>query len=106
MKARCGTRVSCDIPITAVSLDPLCPFSESCRVILVNPNGCTARISRPVEAGTPIRLQGLPVSKPVTARVTTCINLGEQERFWLLGLAIDEPGNVWGIDKVPADWGI
>jgi hypothetical protein len=30
--------------------------------------------------------------------------MGKHEGFWLLGLAIDEPGNVWGIDNVPADW--
>ncbi len=105
VKARCGTRVPCDIPVTAVSLDPVHPFSESCRVILANPNGCSVRISRAVQPGTPVRLQGLPVSRLVTARVTNCIDLGKYENLWLVGLEIDKPGNVWGIDNVPADWG-
>ncbi|HEX4786346.1 MAG TPA: hypothetical protein VH350_18545 [Candidatus Sulfotelmatobacter sp.] len=52
----------------------------------------------------PVRLKGLPVSKPVTARVTSCISLGKHETSFLLGLVIDEPGNVWGIENVPADW--
>ncbi len=104
VKTRSGTRVPCDIPVTVISLDPLYPFSELCRIILVNANGCTVRISRPAETGTPVRLQGLSVSKAVTARVTSCISLGKHERSFLLGLMIDEPGNVWGIENVPADW--
>jgi len=37
----------------------------------------------------------------VTARVVNCIAI---EKFWLLGLALDEPGNVWGIESPPNDW--
>jgi len=51
-----------------------------------------------------VRLQGLPGPETVIAKVTTCINLGKHENLWLLGLAIDEPGNIWGLDDVPADW--
>ena len=29
---------------------------------------------------------------------------GEYEKLWLLGLALDEPGNVWGIQSPPEDW--
>jgi len=104
VNARSGTRVPCDLLITVVSVDSPCAFSESCHVILVNPNGCAARISRAVAVGTMVRLQGLPVPEPVIARVTACINLGKGENLWLMGLAIDEPGNVWGLDDVPADW--
>jgi len=42
----------------------------------------------------------------VTARVVNCIQLGEYEKFWFLGLMLDEPGNVWGIASPPEDWGI
>jgi hypothetical protein len=28
----------------------------------------------------------------------------EGGKFWLLGLALDEPGNVWGIATPPEDW--
>jgi len=37
----------------------------------------------------------------VTARVVNCIPI---EKFWLLGLALDEPGNIWGIHSPPEDW--
>jgi hypothetical protein len=33
-----------------------------------------------------------------------CISPGEYEKFWILGLALDEPGNVWGIKQPPEDW--
>ena len=46
---------------------------------------------------------GLPTSSSVTAKVMNCIPLGG-ERFWVLGLALDEPANVWGVPSPPKDW--
>jgi hypothetical protein len=40
----------------------------------------------------------------VTARVVSCISLGDIEKRYLLGLALDEPGNVWDIRTPPQDW--
>jgi len=102
-QARGGTRIPCEIPATLINLDPLHPFSESCQILLVNLNGCAARTARPVEIGSAIQLQGLP-ARTVTARVVTCTSLGEFEKIWLLGLVLDEPGNVWGIETLPDDW--
>ena len=51
-----------------------------------------------------MRLEGLPAGASVTARVVNCISMGEYEKLWLLGLALDEPGNVWGIQSPPEDW--
>jgi len=36
--------------------------------------------------------------------VVNCSSLGQYEKFCLLGLALDELGNVWGIEKPPEDW--
>ena len=101
---RSGTRISCEIPITLTGLDGAEPFSEPCLILLVNPQGCAARFGRPLETGTAVRLEGLPTGTRVTARVVNCITIGEYEKFWLLGLALDEPGNVWGIQTPPEDW--
>jgi hypothetical protein len=30
--------------------------------------------------------------------------MGQYEKLWLLALALDEPGNVWGIQSPPEDW--
>jgi len=58
-----------------------------------------------VATGTAVLLNGLPLGAEIAARVVNCISLGEYEKLWLLGLALDEAGNVWGIEQVPEDWG-
>jgi hypothetical protein len=86
------------------SLDATHWFCESGLVILANQHGCGVRISRPVEVNTALLLEGLPGEKMVSARVVNCISLGEYERFWLLGMELRDPGNVWGIETPPDDW--
>lgn len=101
---RSGTRIPCEIPIILTSADSAHPFSEPCLIILVNPQGCAVRCRRPLEIGAAVQLEGLPADTRVTARVVNSIRIGEYTRFWLLGLALDEPGNVWGVETPPADW--
>lgn len=84
--------------------DPAEPLSGTCVVILVNPQGCAVRFGQPLAVGTKVRLERLPRGGSVTARVVNCISMGEYEKLWLLGLALDEPGNVWGIPSPPDDW--
>ena len=103
-EVRRGTRVTCEIEITLTSLDPAHPFSEPSRTLLVNPQGCAVRFRRPLEIGATVRLDDLPAGTSVTARVVNCIPIGDYEKFWLLGLALDEPGYVWGIQSPPEDW--
>jgi len=104
IEVRAGTRIPCEIPITLTSLDAAHPFSEPGWIILANLRGCATRLGRPVEVGVSVRLLGLPAMTEVTARVVNCISFGEQAKFWLLGLALNEPGNVWGIQAPPEDW--
>ena len=101
---RRSTRIPCEIPVILTGMDPNRPFSHECLVILVNPQGCAARSGHPLAVGTAVRLEGLPASTNVTARVANCISMGEVEKLWLLGLALDQPGNVWGIQSPPEDW--
>lgn len=103
-EVRGGTRIPCEIPITLISPDPAHPVSESCHIVLVNLRGCAARSRGSVAVGTTVHLQGLPTTAQVTGKVVNCISLGEHEKLWLLGLALDEPGNVWGIPTPPDDW--
>lgn len=103
-RTRRGTRIPCEIPIRLTSLNPDCPFSEPCLVILINLWGCAARFRRPLEIGAAVRLEDLPSKTNVTARVVNSISLGEYEKSWLLGLALDEPGDVWGVETPPEDW--
>jgi len=103
--ARSSTRVPCKIPATLTSLDPHQPLSDACLIILVNPQGCAARFYHPLMVGTAVRLLGLPANISVTAKVVNCISIGS-EKLWLLGLALDEPGDVWGIQSPPEDWAL
>jgi hypothetical protein len=50
-------------------------------------------------------LNDLPNGKSVTARVANCVALGAGSKCWVVGLVLDEPGNIWGIHPAPADWG-
>jgi CheY-like chemotaxis protein len=101
---RQGTRINCEIPLTLISLDPAHPFSGSCLAILANPNGCAVRCTHWLDVGTAVRLEGLPTGSVITARVVNCISLGPYEKVRILGLALDTPGNVWGIKNPPEDW--
>ena len=103
---RRGTRINCKISLTLSGICVASPFSEPGTAILVNPQGCAVRFGRSLEVGTEVRLEGLPGGTNVTARVVNCISPGKYENFWLLGLALDEPGNVWGIGTPPDDWQI
>jgi hypothetical protein len=102
--SRGGTRVLCEIPVVVTSLDPQHPISRPGQVILANMGGCAVRSPQPLPIGTVVHLNDLPMTKEVAARVVNCISLGEYEKLWLLGLALVEPANVWGIDPEPDDW--
>lgn len=101
---RGGTRIPCEISVTLTSHDPRTPFSQQCLVILANLRGCAVRSPEPIPIGTEVYLAGLLVQHEVATHVVSCISLGRFEHLWLLGLALNEPGNVWGIENVPADW--
>lgn len=103
---RSGTRIKCEIPVRLDFLDSVDLPSEPCQIIVVNPQGCGLRIARRLEIGTRVRLEGLPEKRRVDARVVNRISLGEYEKSWFLVLALDEPGNVWGIESPPEDWQI
>lgn len=103
--SRRSTRVRWEIPIRLTSLDPAHPFMEKGQTLVVNPQGCGVKLSRPVEVGTAVQLDGLPGVGSVTAHVANCISLGAESKLWLLGLALDQPGNVWGVQSPPDDWG-
>ena len=102
---RRSTRIRWETPVTLTSVDPAQTFSVQAQTLVVNPQGCGVRSPREIAAGTAVRLQGLPEGGSVSASVVNCISLGTEEKLWLLGLALDEPGNVWGVQAPPEDWG-
>jgi hypothetical protein len=101
---RRSTRVRAQIPLRVTSLDPAIQFSESGHTLVVNTQGCGVRLSRALEPGLAVSLDELPAQEGVPARVANCVPLGSGGQWWMVGIALDEPGNIWGIHPTPADW--
>jgi hypothetical protein len=48
----------------------------------------------------------LPGGGSVTARVASCLPLGSDGKYFLIGAALYTHGNVWGIADPPEDWNV
>lgn len=101
---RHGTRIRVVVPVCVTTLDPKAEFSERTTTLVVNLEGCGLTLSRPLERGTAVRLNELPNGRSATARVANCIPVGKTADRWLVGMALDNPDNIWGIEVPPEDW--
>ena len=104
-KERRKTRVRVEIPVRVTALPPAPAFSEDAHTLVVNPHGCGVKLSQAVAIQTRVRLDGLPGGVGVNARVASCLPLGAGGKAFLVGLALETIGNVWGLQAPPADWG-
>jgi hypothetical protein len=102
--ARRSTRVRVEIPVTVISLDRKHPFSAKCLALVVSPQGCGFRASQSLPLETPVLLNDLPGGGSASARVATCLPLGNDKKYFLIGVALYNHGNVWGIANPPEDW--
>lgn len=103
---RRSTRIRVEIPVAVTSLDRLRPFAEKCEVVIVSAQGCGFRSPNALPLETPILLGDLPGGGSVTGRVANCLPLGEDGKYFLIGVALYTHGNVWGIANPPEDWGV
>jgi len=101
---RRSTRIRAQIPVRVTSLDPAVEFTEHCHTLVVNTEGCGVRLSRPLQPGLPILLDELPGGGAAQALVASCVPLGSEGKYWLVGIALEQPGNIWCIKPAPADW--
>src|SRR5215469_7059671 len=99
---RRSTRLRVEIPVSVTSLDRMRPFAERCLVLVVSAQGCGFRSTRPLQLETPIMVSDLPGGNSVSARVASCVPLGNDG--FLIGAALYNAGNVWGIADPPDDW--
>jgi hypothetical protein len=102
--ARRSTRVRVEIPVTVTSLDRKHPFSAKCMALVVSPQGCGVRASQALPLETPVLLNDLPAGGSASGRVATCLPLGNDKKLFLIGVALYNHGNVWGITNPPEDW--
>ncbi len=102
--ARRSTRLRVEIPVSVTSLDRKHPFSAQCVALVVSPQGCGFRASQALPLETPVLLNDLPGGGSASARVATCLPLGHDGKYFLIGVALYNHANVWGITNPPADW--
>ena len=103
---RRSTRLPLEVPIVLTSLDAALEFSEPCTTTLVNAHGCGLITPRSLPRNLAVRLEITRSGRQTTARVADVVPLGGEPETWLLGLELDDPGNVWGIEYAPSDWKI
>jgi hypothetical protein len=103
---RRSTRIRVEIPVAVTSLDRVRPFAEKCVAILVSAQGCGLRSPRALATETPIMIGALPGGGSVTARVASCLPLGNDGKYFLIGAALYTHGNVWGVADPPEDWNV
>jgi hypothetical protein len=101
---RRGTRLRVEIPMIVTSMDRCHPFSAECIAIVVSSQGCGFRTSQALPLETPVLLGDLPGGATATGRVASCLPLGADGKSFLIGVALYNCGNVWGITNPPADW--
>jgi len=102
---RHGTRVRAQIPVRVTSIDPVSTFSENCHTLMVNPKGCGVRFPRALPPGSRVRLDQLPGGGFATARVACSLPPTKGNKFWIIGIGVDSPGNLWYLAPAPEDWG-
>ena len=100
---RRSTRVRLELKVLLTALNSA--TQEHCQTVVVNPQGCGLRTGSPLEPGSPVCISELPGDRSMTGVVANCVPLGAGGAFWLVGVAFDEPADVWGIQSPPADWG-
>lgn len=101
---RRSTRLRVEIPVIVTSMDRRHPFSAECIAIVVSLQGCGFRTSEGLPLETPVMLGDLPNGGTATGRVASCLPLGADGKFFLIGVALYNQGNVWGIANPPQDW--
>ncbi len=102
---RRSTRLRVEIPLTMTSLDRGHPFVAECVALLVSPQGAGLQTPQALPLETPVILSGLPGGASASARVASCLPLGNDNKHFLIGVSLYNPGNVWGIAQPPEDWG-
>jgi hypothetical protein len=101
---RRSSRLRVEIPVTVTSLDRKHAFAADCMVLVVSSQGCGFRASQALPIETPVLINNLPAGASASGRVASCLPLGRDGQYFLIGVALYNHGNVWGIANPPQDW--
>jgi hypothetical protein len=102
--ARRSTRIRVEIPLTLTCMDRRNPLSAECVALVVSPQGCGLRLAQSLPVETPVLLGNLPGGATATGYVANCLPLGNEGKHFLIGIALYNHGNIWGIADPPGDW--
>ena len=103
---RQSTRLRLEMPLIVKRLGSEVELIGNCTTVVVNAHGCGITAPRALDRGTRISLEISGTRKKTTACVVDVVPLDQHGKSWLLGLALDKPGNFWGIEHAPSDWQI
>ena len=101
---RRSTRLRVEIPMIVTSMDRRHPFSSQCIALVVSPQGCGFRAEQALPLETPVMLRDLPGGATASGRIASCLPLGTDGKYFLIGVSLYNYGNVWGIADPPQDW--
>src|SRR5258708_5456528 len=101
---RRSTRVRVQIRVVVTSMDRKHAFSDECIVLVVSPQGCGLRSPQALPLETPVLFSDLPDGGSASGRVASCLPVGSDGKVFLVGVALYNTGNVWGIANPPEDW--
>jgi hypothetical protein len=101
---RRSTRLRVQIPLIVTSMDRRHAFAAQCVALVVSSQGCGIRTSQALPIETPILLSELPGGGSASGRVASCLPLGNDAKYFLIGVSLYNQGNIWGIADPPEDW--
>jgi hypothetical protein len=110
IEKRRGSRLMIEMPITVTGMDPLGePFREETITSAISCYGCKYRTKRYAAKDSVVILEVPRPDAPfsprlVHARVVWVQRPRHHRETFQIGLELEVPGNVWGIDAPPADW--
>jgi hypothetical protein len=107
---RRGSRLNVEIPITVMGIDTLGePFKEAAVTTSISCYGCKYKTRRYAPKDSIVTLEIPQPSAPrdpqiAHARVVWIQRPRHHRETFQIGLELEVPGNVWGIDSPPPDW--
>jgi hypothetical protein len=76
-------------PLVLTTLDTELEFSHQCELIAVTSRGCLIRSLRPLQKGTPVRLESLSGRHSISGRVAFSAASENAERSWRIGIDVE-----------------
>lgn len=107
---RRSTRLAKSVPIKIIGTDALGQtFQESTVTVMIDCYGCKYQSRHYAPKGSPVsieirRLDAIRSSKVVQAKVVWVQRPKTYREVYHVALALEVPGNVWGIPWPPSDW--